>query len=71
MGTKIRKAEERKQGVELSRAKNVLDYCAPGGSPQERVVNMMQFYLQDPDLLEAFFDSFDPFDYQMMVFEIV
>lgn len=70
MGTKIRKAEERKQGVELSRAKNVLDYCAPGGSPQERVINMMQFYLQDPDLLEAFFDSFDPFDYQMMVFEI-
>ncbi|MCU0400634.1 MAG: bacillithiol biosynthesis cysteine-adding enzyme BshC [Algoriphagus sp.] len=70
MGTKLRKAEERKQEVELSRAKNVLDYCAPGGSPQERVINMMQFYLQDPDLLEAFFDSFDPFDYQMMVFEI-
>ena len=70
MATKLRKAEERKQQVELARAKSILDYCAPGGSPQERVINMMQFYLQDPDLLEAFLDSFDPFDYQMMVFEI-
>ena len=70
MATKLRKAEERKQQVELARAKSILDYCAPGGSPQERVINMMQFYLQDPDLLEAFLDSFDPFDYQLMVFEI-
>lgn len=70
MGTKLRKAEERKLEVELSRAKNVLDYCAPGGSPQERVVNMMQFYLGYPDLLGAFLDSFDPFDYHMMVLEI-
>lgn len=70
MGTKLRKAEERKLQVELSRVKNILDYCAPGGSPQERVVNMMQFYLGHPDLLDALLDSFDPFDYQMMVFEI-
>lgn len=70
MGTKLRKAEERKLQVELSRVKGILDYCAPGGSPQERVVNMMQFYLGRPDLLDAFLESFDPFDYQMMVFEI-
>lgn len=70
MGAKLRKAEERKQEVELSRAKTVLEYCAPGGSPQERVVNLMQFYLEYPGLLEAFLESFDPFDYHMLVFEI-
>lgn len=70
MGTKLRKAEEKKQQVELSRAKTILDYCAPGGSPQERVVNMMQFYLDFPELLEVFLENFDPFDYNMMVFEI-
>ena len=70
MELKLRKAEERKHQVELSRAQNILDYCAPGGSPQERVVNMMQFYLENPEILKAFLDNFDPFDYHMMVVEI-
>ena len=70
MGTKLRKAEERKLQVELVRAKMILDYCAPGGSPQERVVNMMQFYLSYPDLIEELKANFDPFDYDMMVLEI-
>jgi bacillithiol biosynthesis cysteine-adding enzyme BshC len=70
MGAKLRKAEERKLQIELTRAKAILDYCAPGGSPQERVVNMMQFFLSNSELVEELLSEFDPFDYHMMVLEI-
>ncbi len=70
MGTKLRKAEEKRLEVELIRARSVLDYCLPGGTPQERVVNMMQFYLSHPDLIVELMANFDPFDYQLMVLEL-
>lgn len=70
MGKKLRKAEERRLQIELDRAQSVMEYAAPGGSPQERVVNMMQFYLSHPDLVEELLGCFDPFDNQMMVLEI-
>jgi bacillithiol biosynthesis cysteine-adding enzyme BshC len=69
MGAKLRKAEERRLLVELNRAKAVLDFAAPGSSPQERVVNMMQFYLSNPDLVEDLLACFDPLDFNMMVLE--
>lgn len=69
MSSKLRKAEERRLLVELNRAKAVLEFTAPGGSPQERVVNMMQFYLVNPALIEDFLGCFDPFDFKMMVLE--
>lgn len=71
MGAKLRKAEERRLQVELNRAQSVMEYAAPGGSPQERVVNMMQFYLSRPELVEELVGIFDPFEYQMMVLEFV
>jgi bacillithiol synthase len=55
--------------VELNRAKAVLDFTAPGGSPQERVVNMMQFYLNNPELIEELLGCFDPLEFKMMVLE--
>jgi hypothetical protein len=70
LGAKLRKAEERKLQVELDRAKALFSYVAPGGSPQERVVNFMQFYLGRPDFLDALIDCFDPFDFSMMVLEL-
>ncbi|RIW16329.1 bacillithiol biosynthesis cysteine-adding enzyme BshC [Algoriphagus lacus] len=69
MSAKLRKAEERRLEVDLNRAKAVLDFTAPGGSPQERVVNMMQFYLANPSLIEDLLDCFDPLDFNMMVLE--
>ena len=70
MGTKLRKAEERKLQVELDRAKELFAQVAPGGSPQERVVNFMQFYLGRPDFLEELMACFDPFDFSMLVLEL-
>jgi bacillithiol biosynthesis cysteine-adding enzyme BshC len=69
MGAKLRKAEERRLEVEINRAKAVLDFTAPGGSPQERVINMMQFYLSNPVLIEELSDKFDPLDFRMMVLQ--
>lgn len=69
MGTKLRKAEQRKYQTELNRAKSVLEYCSPGEIPQERVVNMMQFFLANPTLIEELLANFDPLDYHMMVLE--
>ena len=66
---KLRKAEERRLQVELDRAKALQEFAAPGGSPQERVVNMMQFYLGNKALIEDLIACFDPFDYTMMVLE--
>jgi len=69
MSTKLRKAEERKHQIQLDRAKGIEDFVKPGGSPQERVVNMMQFYLADPELIQKLLDCFDPLDFRMMVLE--
>ncbi len=69
MSAKLRKAEERRLATELNRGKAILEFTAPGGSPQERVVNMMQFYLANPDLIEELLACFDPLDFNMMVLE--
>ncbi|GAA0878563.1 bacillithiol biosynthesis cysteine-adding enzyme BshC [Algoriphagus jejuensis] len=69
LASKLRKAEERKLQVELDRARAVLEFAAPGGTPQERVVNMMQFYLARPSLIDDLLACFDPLDFNMMVLE--
>ena len=69
LASKLRKAEEKRLQVELDRARAVLEFAAPGGIPQERVVNMMQFYLGNPDLIDDLIACFDPLDFNMMVLE--
>lgn len=67
LGVKLRKAEERRLEVQLHRAQTVFEFLSPGGSPQERVVNFMQFYLDQPALLEELMGCFDPLDFNMQV----
>ncbi|TFV96149.1 bacillithiol biosynthesis cysteine-adding enzyme BshC [Algoriphagus kandeliae] len=69
MGKKIRKAEERRLEVQIKRAEAIFDYIQPGGSPQERVVNVMQFLLADPEFIEKLYSVFDPLDFCMNVIE--
>ncbi|MBB6327132.1 bacillithiol biosynthesis cysteine-adding enzyme BshC [Algoriphagus iocasae] len=70
MSRKLRKAEERRLDIQITRALAIQDYINPGGSPQERVVNMMQFYLEDETLIECCLDCFDPLDFKMMVLDL-
>ncbi|MDR7128811.1 bacillithiol biosynthesis cysteine-adding enzyme BshC [Algoriphagus sp. 4150] len=67
MARKLRKAEERRLHTQIARACCIQESVKPGGSPQERVVNMMQFYLSNPDLISELLDCFDPLDFRMMV----
>lgn len=69
MSTKLRKAEERRLQVQLERGKAIDEFVKPGGSPQERVVNMMQFYLGNDELIHELLNCFDPLDFRMMVLE--
>lgn len=70
LGGKLRKAEERRLEVQLNRAQQVFEFLAPGGSPQERVVNFLQFYLAHPTLLDELMDCLDPLDFQMHVLSL-
>jgi bacillithiol biosynthesis cysteine-adding enzyme BshC len=70
MSVKLRKAEERRLKTQLDRGKVIHEFTKPGGSPQERVVNMMQFYLNHPDLIQDLLDCFDPLDFRMMVLSL-
>lgn len=67
MARKLRKAEERRLHTQIERACCIQELIKPGGSPQERVVNMMQFYLSNPELISQLLDCFDPLDFRMMV----
>lgn len=70
MSVKLRKAEETRLKIHLERGAVIRDFTLPGGSPQERVVNMMQFYLDNPGLIEDLLYGFDPLDFRMMVLEL-
>ncbi|GAB2491967.1 bacillithiol biosynthesis cysteine-adding enzyme BshC [Algoriphagus taiwanensis] len=69
LGGKLRKAEERRQEVVLARAKAVLDFAASGGVPQERTVNFMQFYLENPKLISELMENFDPLEFKLFVLQ--
>lgn len=69
MARKLRKAEERRLHVQLERANVIEEYTQPNGSPQERVVNMQQFYLGNPNLISEMLECFDPLDFRMIVLE--
>ncbi|MBN3580907.1 bacillithiol biosynthesis cysteine-adding enzyme BshC [Algoriphagus aestuarii] len=70
MSRKLRKAEERRLEIQINRALAVKEFINPGGSPQERVVNMMQFHLEDEKLIEKCLSCFDPLDFRMMVLDL-
>ncbi|MEB2776678.1 bacillithiol biosynthesis cysteine-adding enzyme BshC [Algoriphagus sp. D3-2-R+10] len=67
MAKKLRKAEERRLHTQIERACCIQDLVKPGGSPQERVVNMMQFYMSNPEFISELLNNFDPLDFRMMV----
>ncbi len=67
---KVRKAEERRQVVDLKRMETLKALMYPGGSPQERVENMMKFYLSDEAFIEKLLGIFDPLDFNYLILKI-
>ena len=67
LAKKVRKAEERRQAVQIRRREEIQELLFPGGSPQERVENFMKFYLEAPGFVDELFELFDPFDFNYMI----
>lgn len=61
---KILKAERRNQEVLVSRIYAIKEALFPGGAPQERKDNFLNFYMTDPNFVKNCLNSFSPFDYR-------
>ncbi len=64
---KLIKAEKRLHSDKLRQIETLKDSLFPGGSPQERTDNFLNFYQQDPQFIQKLIDSFDPFDFRFNV----
>lgn len=70
LAKKLRKAEERKLGDAIARIREIKQSLFPGGIPQERKANMLDFYLDYPDLVEMLKEVFDPLAFEVVVVEL-
>lgn len=61
---KLLKAEKRNQETMVNRIYAIKEALFPGGTPQERKDNFLNFYLSDPNFVNHCLEAFDPFDYR-------
>jgi bacillithiol synthase len=61
---KLFRAEKRQHADKLRQLEAVKDELFPGGSPQERVDNFLNFYQKDPRFIQHLLDTFEPFDFR-------
>jgi bacillithiol biosynthesis cysteine-adding enzyme BshC len=61
---KFLKAEKRNQDTLVNRIYAIKEALFPGGSPQERKDNFLNFYIPDPNFIDSCMESLDPFDYR-------
>jgi bacillithiol biosynthesis cysteine-adding enzyme BshC len=61
---KLLKAEKKNQEVLTKRISTIKESLFPGGSPQERKDNFLNFYLSDPNFIKNCLNAFDPFDFK-------
>jgi bacillithiol synthase len=64
---RIKKAEERTYETGINQLIGVKTKLFPGGSPQERTDNFLNFYLNNPDFINQLHESFDPLDFRFNV----
>lgn len=67
---KILKAERKNQEVLVNRIYTLKETLFPGGSPQERKDNFLNFYLSNNKFINSCMESFDPFDYRFHLIEV-
>lgn len=67
---KILKAERNNQEVLVNRIYALKEALFPGGSPQERKDNFLNFYITNPKFIASCMEAFDPFDYRFHMIEV-
>ncbi|UCS94824.1 bacillithiol biosynthesis cysteine-adding enzyme BshC [Echinicola marina] len=68
-GKKLRKAEERNLETALRQMQDLKELLFPGGTPQERKNNFLEFYLADNDFIASLYHHFDPLDFNFIILE--
>ena len=58
---RLKRSEEQKEEVKLNQLKDVLEKLFPGGQPQEREDNFLNFYINNPNFIEELIEVLDPF----------
>ena len=64
---RLLKAEEKNQEISVKQLENLKEKLFPGGGLQERKENILNFSINNPDIIQFFIDSFDPFDFRFNV----
>jgi uncharacterized protein YllA (UPF0747 family) len=59
---RLKKAEEQKEEVTIKQLESVIDKLFPGGNPQEREDNFLNFYINNPKFTEELLNLLDPFE---------
>lgn len=59
---RMKKAEEQKEEVSIKQLEGILEKLFPGGNPQEREDNFLNFYINNPTFINKLMDLLDPFD---------
>lgn len=67
---KILKAERNNQEVLVNRIYALKEALFPGGGPQERKDNFLNFYINNPKFIASCMEAFDPFDYRFHMIEV-
>ncbi len=64
---KIKKSEENTHDVVVRQLESLKEKLFPGGQLQERTINFLNFYFNNPDLIPSLLQKFDPLDFSMNV----
>jgi bacillithiol synthase len=67
---RIKKAEERNQETSVSQLLALKNKLFPDGGLQERKENLLNFYLNDKELIIKLLAAFEPLDYRFNLIEI-
>ncbi len=64
---KIMKAEKRHHNDYVRQIESLKEILFPGGGPQERILNFLHFYLEDPEFINKILSSLSAFDLRFHV----
>ncbi len=66
---KLQKAQETKAETELKQLTAIKEKLFPAGEPQERHDNVINFLLNNSTLIDTIYQSLEPFNYQLYVWQ--
>ncbi|HSI74743.1 MAG TPA: bacillithiol biosynthesis cysteine-adding enzyme BshC [Lunatimonas sp.] len=69
LAKKLRKAEEVKHSTAIRQLRDIKEGLFPGGVPQERKLNFLNFYLENPNFIQELLQQLDPLDFNVIVLE--